>query len=99
MLASYHGVVENGKIRLQDAVLPEGTPVVVVVAESRYASVEDQLKRLSAMTVKERQAAFDAVAQAASQLPTPEVDVASVSDETLDALVHEVRADMAGRKP
>jgi hypothetical protein len=99
LLASYHGVVENGMVRLQGAILPEGTPVVVVAVESRYAPVEDQLKRLSAMTVKERQAAFDAVVQAASRLPNPEVDIDTVSNEALDALVREVRADSTEHKP
>ena len=95
MTANYEGVVENGVIRLRGATLPEGTKVVVVY--SRDLSVEEQLARLNAMSLEERQRAFDQFTEFARQHPA-EADIDKLSDEELDAIVHEVRSERMGLK-
>jgi hypothetical protein len=92
-LTSYQGVVQNGVIRLRDVRLPEGTPVLVVIAEARTLPVEEQVRRLQAMPLEEYQRCFDTLAERAEQYQA-EVDIDTVSDEELDAIVHEVRAEM-----
>ena len=96
-LTSYQGVVQNGVIRLRDVRLPEGAQVVVVVAETQTLSVDEQLQRLQARPLDDRQRRFDELADHMSQHQA-EVDIDTVSDEELDALVHEVRAELRGEK-
>jgi hypothetical protein len=94
-LTSYQGVVHNGVIRLRDVRLPEGAQVVVVVASA--LPVEEQVSRLQAIPPAERQRRFDTLAERAEQYQA-EVDVDTVSDEELDAIIHEARAEMSDEK-
>jgi predicted DNA-binding antitoxin AbrB/MazE fold protein len=94
-LTSYQGVVQNGVIRLRDVHLPEGAQVVVVVAST--LPVEEQVRRLQAVPLEERQQRFDTLAERAEQYQA-EVEIDTVSDEELNAIVHEVRAEMMGEK-
>jgi len=96
-LTSYQGVVQNGVIRLRDVRLPEGAQVVVVVAETQTLSVDEQLQRLQARSPDDRQRRFDELADRMSQHQA-EVDIDTVSDEELAALVHGVRAELRGEK-
>ncbi len=95
-LASYQGVVQDGVIRLRDARLPEGTPVLVV-AEAQTLPVEEQVRRLQAIPPDEWRKPFDELMARASQRQA-DVDIDTISDEELDALVHEVRAEMMSEK-
>jgi hypothetical protein len=72
---------------------PEGAPVVAV--SPRYPSVEEQEARLKAIPLQERQQAFDEYVRLARQGPPPEADVASIKDQELVDMVHEVRAEKA----
>jgi predicted DNA-binding antitoxin AbrB/MazE fold protein len=96
-LNSYQGVVQNGVIRLRDIRLPEGTAVLVVVAEAQTSSVEEQVRRLQAVPLEERQRRFDMLAERAEQYQA-EVDIDTVSDEELNAIIHEVRAETMGKQ-
>ena len=73
-LTSYQGVVQNGVIRLRDVRLPEGAQVVVVVAETQTLSVDEQLQRLQARPLDDRQRRFDELADHVSQHQA-EVDI------------------------
>jgi hypothetical protein len=84
MLTALQGVIESGRVRLFGAVPPEGTPVVVVVPD--LAEVE------------RRHRDFDEFVRLADQEPPTEEDIASVSDEELVNLVHEVRAERMARR-
>ena len=97
-LTSYPGVVYNGAIRLRDARLPEGAQVIVVVAEPPPLSAEEQVRRLQSVPLTERQRRFDALAERAAGRQ-PELDIDTISDAELDAIVHEVRAELAERQP
>jgi hypothetical protein len=83
MLTALQGVVESGRVRLFGETPPEGTPVVVVVPD--LAEVE------------RRRRDFDEFVRLADQEPPTEENIASVSDEELVALVHEVRAERMAR--
>lgn len=90
MLTSYAGVVKGGRIHLPTEVnLPEGTQVIVVVAE-RPLSLEEQEQYLNSLSPVEWRKLFDEFLQL-SHTQAAEVDIESVSDDELVALVHEVR--------
>ena len=91
-LASYQGVVENGVVRLKGATLPDGTKVLVVAVESRLAPVDEQVRRLRAIPDEEWRKPFDELVEFAQEHPA-EVDIDTISDEELNAIVHEVRAE------
>ncbi len=92
VLATYRGVVErDGIVRLrEEPALPTGTEVVVVVA--RPLSIEEQERRLAALSSDEWRQPFDEFATVVAQ-ETAEVDIADVDDEELVALVHEARQE------
>jgi len=96
-LASYQGVVRDGVIRLRSGRLPEGTKVLVVAVESKLLPLDEQIRRLEAVAPGERRQAFEDFVAFADQHPA-EVDIDTISDEELDALVHEVRAERLGLK-
>jgi hypothetical protein len=79
MLTAIQGVVESGRVRLFGALPPDGTPVVVVVPDL----IEAERRRKD----------FDEFVRLADQEPPTEEDIASVSDQELVALVHEVRTE------
>ncbi|HUX75405.1 MAG TPA: hypothetical protein VMY40_02045 [Anaerolineae bacterium] len=94
VLTAYHGVVEEeGIVRLcQAPSLPAGTEVVVVVAQP-VLSLEEQERRLAALSPEEWRRPFDAV-QAAWDASEPALDEGHLpSDEELVALVHEARQE------
>ena len=91
-LTSYPGVVQNGAIRLREVRLPEGAQVIVVVAEPPPVSVEEQAQRLQSAPLAERQGRFDELAERAAGRQA-ELDIDTLSDADLDAIVHEVRAE------
>jgi hypothetical protein len=93
VLATYRGVVERGGIvRLQEEpALPTGTEVVVVVAQP--LSIEEQERRLAALSTEEWQRPFDAV-RAAWDVSEPAPDEDHLpGDEELVALVHQARSE------
>jgi hypothetical protein len=92
-LTSYRGEVHNGLIHLQNGKLPEGAKVLVVAVEGQTVSVEERVRRLEAIPLDEWRKPFDEYAEFARRHPA-EVDIDSISDEELDAIVHEVRAEM-----
>ena len=96
-LASYQGVVQDGVIRLREARLPEGTRVLVVAVEAKTLPIEEQIRRVQAIPSDEWRKPFDDYIAFADQHPA-EVDIDTVSDEELDAIVHEVRTEMANDK-
>ena len=91
VLTTYHGVLEEGGIvRLRQAPpLPAGTEVVVVVAQP-VPSLEVQERCLAALSSEERRRSFEESEAIAGQ-EDAEVDIATISDEELVALVHETR--------
>jgi len=95
-LTTYRGVMEkDGLVRLRHApALPEGTEVVVVVVQP-LSSLEEQERRLAALSPEEWRKPFDAVRAAwdASE-PAPDED-ALPSDEELVDLVNQVRQEKA----
>jgi hypothetical protein len=98
MLATFQGVVKEGQVRLFGTPPPDGTFVVVVAPE--LPSVEEQEARLRAIPLEERRKAFDEYLERARHGAAPEVDVATVSDQELVDVVHDVREGMqhdAGR--
>jgi hypothetical protein len=82
MLTSFHAVVvEEGKVQLPESVrLRPGTEVVVVVMLPDNAA--------------DRARAFADYAELVDQYPA-EVDPATISDEELVELVHQVRAEQS----
>lgn len=90
MLSSYAGIVKGGQILLRDTVdLPEGAQVIVVVSD-RFLSVEEQERYLARLSSEEWHSLFDEFAQLSHEQQA-EIDVETVSDDDLVALVHEVR--------
>jgi hypothetical protein len=96
-LTSYQGVVHNGAIRLREVRLLEGAQVLVVVAEPQPLSAEEQARRLRSVPLAVRQGRFDALAERADGHQA-ELDIDTISDAELDAIVHEVRAELAERQ-
>lgn len=91
MLASYHGIVRNGRIILRDIQLPEGAEVIVVVRSQ--LPLEEQEKRLVALSDEEWSAPFDAYIRLVNAFPA-EVDIETIGDEELVMLVHGARRCM-----
>jgi hypothetical protein len=92
VLTAYRGVVEkNGLVRLQRApALPAGTEVVVVMAQP-LPSIEEQKRRLAALSPEEWRQPFEAI-YAAWNTSEPAPDEENIpGDEELVALVHQVR--------
>ena len=101
VLATYHGVLEQGGIvRLRQApALPVGAEVVVayphpVPSPTSLPSLEEQERHLAALSPEEWRRPFDEFAAIVAQ-EQAEVDIASISDEELVALVHEARRERA----
>jgi hypothetical protein len=93
VLTTYHGVLEEeGIVRLRQAPpLPAGTEVVVVVAQP-VPSLAVQERRLAALSPEEWRRSFEEFESIAGEEEVG-VDVASISDEELVALVHETRQE------
>jgi len=92
ILTAYRGVVEKtGLVRLRRApALPAGTEVVVVAAQP-LPSIEEQKRRLAALSPEEWRKPFEAV-HAAWNASEPAPDAENIpGDEELVALVHQVR--------
>jgi hypothetical protein len=88
MLASYYGIVRNGRIVLRDIQLPEGAEVIVVVHSQ--LPLEEQEERLASLSDEEWAAPFDAYIELAKAFPA-QVDIETIEDEELAALVYEAR--------
>jgi hypothetical protein len=95
-LTSYQGEVHNGVVRLQNGKLREGAKVIIVAVEDQTLSVDEQLRRLESIPLNEWRRPFDEYVEFARQHPA-EVDIDTISDEELDAIVHEVRAVMLAK--
>jgi hypothetical protein len=92
MLISYHGVVENGKVRLRDTVvLPEGAEVIVVTQQP--LSLEEQERRLAALLPEEWPRSFEAVRRAWDESEPAELEGETLSDDELNAIVHLARTE------
>lgn len=97
VLTTYRGVVEKGVIRLRppSPAPPDGTEVLVVAVQS-LPSIEEQERRLAALSAEEWRRPFDEFILL-SQAEPAEVDIEDISDEELVALVHEVREERQRR--
>ena len=91
VLTTYRGIVRNGKIELEDAHLADGVEVVVV-AQEKEPSLEEQKKRLATIPQAEWEARRDAYDRFLKEHPADE-DIDTLSDEEIVALVHEVREE------
>jgi hypothetical protein len=92
MLVSYRGVVgKDGAVRLLDAALPFGVQVVVVAQEQ--LSVEEQIKRLEALSPELWRKPFEAVHHAWEQSEPAELEDEALSDDELVTLVHQAREE------
>ncbi|MBE2199011.1 MAG: hypothetical protein IAE79_10405 [Anaerolinea sp.] len=89
MLVTYHGIVRRGKVEIAADNIPDGTRVVVVMQQT-VSTIEEQQKRLAAMSQQEWEAPFKAYARLTAEYPA-EVDIETISDEELNAIIHEVR--------
>ncbi len=89
VLTTYRGIVRNGKIELEDAHLADGVEVVVV-AQEKLPSVEEQIERFQAMSKEEWEKPFRDYFALAAREP-PELDINSLSDEELVKLVDKAR--------
>ncbi|NJN95507.1 MAG: hypothetical protein HC875_16050 [Anaerolineales bacterium] len=90
MLTSYAGIVKDGQIYLRDSIdLPEGAQVIVVVSD-RSLSVDEQERCLAGLSSEEWSNLFDEFAQFSVEQPA-EINIETVSDDDLVAIVHEVR--------
>jgi len=87
-LVTYRGVIREGKVQLKDAVLPEGAEVLVVT--NQLPSVEDQLRRLRAVSDDDWRRGFLEYAQFVEDHPA-EADINTLTDDEIVALVHETR--------
>ena len=98
ILAAYRGVVEkNGLVRLHrsaDArLLSPGSEVLVVATQPQpVLDLEEQERRLAALSPEEWRRPFDAV-QAAWDASEPAPDENTLSDDELVALIHQVREE------
>jgi hypothetical protein len=95
VLTAYRGVVEQGVIHLrpQSSDLPDGAEVLVVAVQS-LPSIKDQERRLDALSPEEWRKPFEAF-ETAVALEQPEVDIDTISDDELVALVHQAREETA----
>ena len=91
MLMSYQGIVEGGRVRLVDVILPEGAEVVVV--SLTLPTVASQQQHLAALTDEEWRRPFSALALTDEE--SVESDVSTISDEELNAIVHASRSTQA----
>jgi hypothetical protein len=92
VLTTYRGVVEKGVVRLRSQLPapPDGAEVLVVAVQP-VPSLEEQERRLAALSPEEWRKPFDAV-QAAWNASEPAPDEGKTfSDDELVALVHEAR--------
>ena len=96
-LNSYQGVVEGGKVRLLNATLPDGVEVVVVAPET-LPSIEGQLERLRRLSPEEWREPFDAIRQAWEKSQPAEREGEALTDDELNALIHETREEMRREK-
>lgn len=95
-LTTYRGVMgKDGLVRLRHApALPVGTEVLVVAAQP-LPSLEEQKRRLGALSPEEWRKPFDAVRTAwDTSEPAPDED-SFPGDEELVELVHKVRQERA----
>ena len=95
-LTTYRGVVEkDGRtihLRQADA-LPAGADVVVMLAQP-LPSLEEQVRRLEALSLEEWRKPFEALEASCAQKPA-EADIADITDDELAALVHQARQESA----
>jgi hypothetical protein len=96
-LNSYQGVVEGGKVRLLNARLPDGVKVVVVAPEP-LPSIEEQSERLRSLSADEWRKPFAAIRQAWEKTESAELEGEALSDDDLNALVHEAREEIHKEK-
>jgi hypothetical protein len=89
MLVTYHGIVRNGKIEIEDAHLPDGAEVVVIT-QLPLSSVEEQKRRLAALSDTAWGQPFETYRKLLQEREA-EADIESLSDEQLNSLVHEAR--------
>jgi hypothetical protein len=89
MLVTYHGIVRNGKVEIEDANLPDGAEVVVIT-QLPLSSVEEQKRRLSALSGTEWGQPFETYRKLLQEHEA-EIDIESLSDEQLNSLVHEAQ--------
>src|SRR3990172_8797253 len=97
MLATYRGVVEGGKVRLQDAVLPEGAEVVVVALERNYPPVDAQAQRLAKLVAEgpeEWHKPFDAIRRAWEASEPAELEGQPLAEDELNVLIEQVREEV-----
>ncbi len=89
MLATYWGIVEEGKVRLLGPKPPDGT-LVVVVAQG-WPSVEDQIAQLRATPQDQWHRSLDALRRAWDESEPAEWEGERLAEDELVKLVHEAR--------
>ncbi|MBN2392805.1 MAG: hypothetical protein JXR84_18890 [Anaerolineae bacterium] len=98
VLTAYRGVVEkNGLVRLRRSaearLLPPGSEVLIIATQVQpVPDLEEQERRLSALSPEEWRRPFDAV-RAAWDASEPALDETILSDDELVALVHQAREE------
>lgn len=90
MIATYRGIIRDGKVELTGVALPEGAEVVVVV--ETHLTLSEQRLRYDALSDEEWRAPFLAYQRITADEPA-EVQDSELSDESLNALVHDSRAE------
>jgi hypothetical protein len=89
MIATYRGIIRDGKVELQGVKLPEGAEVIVV-AEA-YLTLQEQGERYASLSDEKWGEPFAAY-RALSIKESGEVQEEDLTDEALTAVVHESRA-------
>ena len=94
VLTTYRGVVEKGVLRLRTSLPapPDGAEVLVVAVQP-LPPLEEQERRLAEMSEEEWLRPFKEFEAVATQ-EQPEVDIDTISDDELVALVHEAREEI-----
>jgi hypothetical protein len=95
-LTTYHGIVRDGKIIIQDANLPNGLEVIVV-APQLPVSLEAQKRLLAAIPQEEWEGRLDEYDQFLKENPA-EADFNDLEDEEIVKIVHEVREEYRENK-
>jgi hypothetical protein len=86
MIATYRGIIRDGKAELHNARLPEGAEVIVV-AEA-FLTLEEQAERLAVLTLEEWQSPF-LLHQSLFQNHPGEAQEEDLTDQAWNTLVHD----------
>jgi hypothetical protein len=88
MITTYRGIIRDGKVELQGVELPEGAEVIVVT--ETFSTLQEQAVRFADLSQEEWRTPFT-LYRAISKNQPGEAREEDLTDETLNALVHESR--------